>query len=114
MNWLIYVILLLAALYLFKINPVLCVAIVAFILLAKLWSMQSKKRPERGSTEVDAVLALLLTRLLDQDEAARLPPKKHPAAGDSLGRLFLGDSPRRPARGRAPPDNNLTGEKLVD
>jgi len=34
MNWLIYVILLLAALYLFKINPVLCVVIVALILLS--------------------------------------------------------------------------------
>ena len=100
MNWIIYVLLLLAGLYLFKINPVLCVAVVAVVLFVKLWSSRSRKRPKQANMELDAVLALLMTQLLAQNSApSRHSPRKQSSAEDPLGGLFLGDAPQQSTKG---------------
>jgi hypothetical protein len=70
--WLLYLILGIAALYLFKVNPLLCVVLVAVVLFIKFRGFR-RKNPGKDSrlVELESTLVLLLRRLFEREEGSR-------------------------------------------
>jgi len=91
-----YIILGLVALYLFKVNPFLCVALVAAVLFFKFRRARGKRGGnDRRSAALEAALVTLVTRLLEREDAARADPASRGARSpprnarsDRLGGLF--------------------------